>query len=231
MYRRLSPTLLAALLLVSLPDTSEADAADTVTCGGEQSDTIFVRLIDIERTRAFGFAVPVSNYRTDRWNIEEPIVPPADPSAPPGCPENPIHIASGLSVRVTNVMEKLRSNTEAAYHLACAEFGKVEAGDFTTCVTADGREGVPRSARLLYAMANQNAYRTPLGQPFVFSCLASITGEPPRRYCSLAYSMEPGLGLLYTFSEARMPIEELIEHDREVRKSIQEMRCPDLDVQ
>ena len=88
---------------------------------------------------------------------------------------------------------------------------------------------VPEEALPLYARADRETYTTPLGRVFAFRCFGSITKVPPRQRCEVSYEMEKGIGFSYYFSESQVPLNQLISHDKNRRKTAMELRYPALD--
>ena len=226
-------SLIGLTLLLNVFDALPANARSALWCGGEISDFIYVRLVNQPRTRGVGLRFPVSDFDPAVRKIIDPIVPPANPEASPGCEDNPLHIGSlgsflgGMSANQPN---RLALMAENGFKSACRRFGETIVGDFTVCITDQGRDFAPPEARTMYAMARSEIYQTPTGDPFIVNCDFSMRGTPPRDFCRVRYNLEPGLKFFYAYLEVEIDLIELIEFDRRYRSKQLELRYPKIDV-
>lgn len=73
-------------------------------------------------------------------------------------------------------------------------------------------------------IAQTSVYAAPLGQPFVVNC-GPVLFSAAVGYCTVAYRIAPGLGLVYHFEPYKgsgpIPIERIVDFDRDLRGQIE----------
>lgn len=64
-----------------------------------------------------------------------------------------------------------------------------------------------------------DAYKSPSGKTIYIDCFIPEHGIHGRQ-CGVSYQLREGLGIFYDFYRAQLPINEFIEHDKALRKYI-----------
>ncbi len=225
---------------------------DPSLCPTDTNGRLYVRLLS-----GYAFALNAKGTRFYLSERRDPITSPANPNAPEGCLENPLHVdgfgswgslpdaenfaakLDKLGVRRNGFLRIKRSpkgkdspwdQLQQVYLRRCEQYNWPKTFEYglQACLVPD--KDYPESAWSVSYMALPDRYATPMGQPFYAECFSPISRAGPRADCSYGYLLQPGMVLtVWDYNEKRIPARHLIEFDRLLREAVEKARFPQLD--
>ena len=185
-----------------------------------------------------------------RWRESQPPVP--DSSRPEGCPGNPIdarnfHVIDRLDAsRYGKPEDQLpdwapdflnlfgydgpppsQKQWIERYQEACRKYDLPEtfASGLMVCRFPHRDDQTPLDRGAFY-VAPLDVHPAADGIPFAVHCVSRVG---PGRKCRVEYELRPGLIVMYHFNDHRIPEDDFLDADLEIRRLIMDARVPALD--
>lgn len=222
-------------------------------CPTDTNGRLYVRLLS-------GYAFTLNAREASIYASErrDPITPPANPDAPEGCLENPLHVdgfgglralpdadevldkLERIGVRPTGFLRVKTSHQDGSdypwdflqrmYHHLCQTYNHAKTFEYGLRACFVPKKDRPEAAWYVSYMALPSRHLTPMGKPFYALCPISIPKRGPRSGCQYGYELLPGIVLsVRTYNDGHLPARHLIAFDFLIREAVEKARFPQLD--
>ena len=247
----LAAAAFAALSLAAAPSArAETMIFDPTECATDPQGNVTITLGRIV------LQVPIHelSYIQDLQPDDRTAAPaPPDPSQPEGCPDHPIvgrsfsfnylvdayrrrdrsegalprRVDRLLLVDVSPEYWGMQPLNEQAYERICNTYDlkSIAPNGLTICRVRPEDQEIPQEHWPFAAQAPIKIYGAPFDRPYTMYCLWGVVRGTHQ--CSVTYKLYETVNLAYRFAPHRLPIEDLIEFDRELRAWIESSRVQD----